>query len=102
MSRAAAFSPERRALLRGRVRLDVPLESAEARATIACTCLALNGVSCFSCRDACGEGAIAFGPSLGGAQPFLRSDACTGCGDCVDICPVGAITVRPPETADGG
>jgi ferredoxin-type protein NapF len=63
------------------------------RALIAGTCLARNGVTCFSCRDACGERAIRFAPALGGAVPELDLARCTGCGGCVGVCPVSAISL---------
>lgn len=71
------------------------------KADIADTCLARNGVTCFSCRDACGEAAIRFRPALGGAHPDLDAALCTGCGACVGICPVSAITLSVAEAAHG-
>jgi ferredoxin-type protein NapF len=62
-------------------------------AQIGGTCLARNGVTCFSCRDACGEAAIRFAPALGGAIPQLDAGRCTGCGACVAVCPVSAISL---------
>lgn len=63
------------------------------KAQIAGICLSHNGVTCFSCRDACGEGAIRFAPALGGAVPELDPARCTGCGGCVAVCPVSAISL---------
>ncbi|MGN7930129.1 ferredoxin-type protein NapF [Sphingopyxis sp. 22461] len=71
------------------------------RADIAPSCLAKSGVTCFSCRDACGEAAIGFRPALGGAHVELDAARCTGCGACVGVCPVSAITLSAPEAADG-
>lgn len=57
-------------------------------------CLARNGVSCMTCRDACGEAAIIFRPRIGGPfLPELRESACTGCGACVAPCPSQAIAI---------
>lgn len=54
-------------------------------------CLAWSGTMCASCRDACGERAISF---FGVARPTISLSACTRCGDCVPVCPVGAITLQ--------
>ena len=67
------------------------------RAQIADSCLARNGVTCFSCRDACGERAIRFAPAIGGALPELDLEHCTGCGGCVAVCPVSAISLAKGE-----
>lgn len=71
------------------------------RAEISPACLARNGVTCFSCRDACGEAAIRFRPALGGARVDLDESRCTGCGACVGTCPVSAIRLSIPEAVDG-
>lgn len=65
------------------------------------SCLAMNGVTCFSCRDACGEAAILFRPARGGAVPELDASRCTGCGACVSPCPVSAITLSATEAGLG-
>lgn len=70
-------------------------------AAIAPSCLAKNGVTCFSCRDACGEAAILFRPARGGAVPELDVSRCTGCGACVSPCPVSAITLSAAEADHG-
>lgn len=56
------------------------------------SCLAWNKTMCFSCKDACHDNAIAF---LGLFRPEIVADNCTGCGFCVGVCPVGAITIKP-------
>lgn len=73
----------------------------EIKAQIASTCLALNGVTCFSCRDACGETAIRFRPAHGGAQPEVDEARCTGCGGCVGVCPVSALSLVPAAVGEG-
>lgn len=61
-------------------------------------CLAESGVHCECCRDICDQGAIRFRPRLGAPPaPSLTSDACTGCGACIAVCPKGAITVSPAQ-----
>ncbi|WP_420566394.1 ferredoxin-type protein NapF [Thalassobaculum sp.] len=63
-------------------------------------CLAVAGVHCEACRDACGEAAVRFRPRLGGPpRPELDPDRCTGCGACAGPCPADAITLQEAEAA---
>lgn len=62
-------------------------------------CLALQGVECRVCGEACGEGAIRFRPRLGGvALAELDAARCTGCGACFAPCPVRAISLNTNTT----
>ena len=55
-------------------------------------CLAFQNVVCRSCADACEPAAIRFTPRIGGAaQPMLIAARCTGCGECVTVCPASAL-----------
>jgi len=55
-------------------------------------CLALNGVACRTCGEACDAGAIRFRPVPGGvAQPEFDPERCDGCGACFAPCPGAAI-----------
>ena len=60
-------------------------------------------VFCRECEHACPTGAIAFGLALGGARPGVVAEACTGCAECVPVCPAAAILVAapPPPEAPG-
>ncbi len=72
------------------------------RAQVGAGCLALRGVVCRSCGEACDEEAIRFRFGRGGvAYPEVELKGCTGCGGCVRVCPVGAIAVgaAPPPSA---
>lgn len=66
------------------------------RANVDDSCLALRGVHCQTCRDACPHDAIRFPMRSGVPRPLVEAAACTGCGACVAPCPVAAISVKPP------
>src|SRR5690606_16051256 len=63
------------------------------RATVGEACLAVRGIVCMSCRDACGDAAIRFPPTHAVPRPRVDADRCTGCGACVGACPAGAISL---------
>lgn len=60
-------------------------------AQIGAACVEPRGVTCRRCGEACDIGAIKFRLQRGGAQPLLDIATCTGCGDCLSVCPTGAI-----------
>lgn len=65
-------------------------------AAISASCLPFRGVDCQACRDACPAAAIRFRPVRGGPfVPELDAEACTGCGACIAVCPVGAVATAP-------
>jgi ferredoxin-type protein NapF len=79
--------PSRRALFRGQL-LSRPV------AIISDLCLAEAGIVCRSCGDACGTSAIHFRPRIGlPPQAIVNEAACTGCGECVAVCPGAAIAL---------
>ncbi|PQZ47560.1 ferredoxin-type protein NapF [Ochrobactrum sp. MYb15] len=64
--------------------------------SIAPSCLPFQRVDCQACRDSCPAAAISFRPVRGGPFiPELASEICTGCGACIAVCPVGAVTATP-------
>lgn len=78
-----------------------PVHSFPHAVRIGESCLAMNSVDCQACRDACPEMAIRFQPRRGGPfQPILNEDACTGCGACLGVCPVGSIAVTARMEAE--
>jgi len=67
-------------------------------AHISDACLEPQGIACRVCETACDAAALRFRPMPGGrAQVIVADGRCTGCGACVAVCPVTAITVAPPE-----
>ncbi len=58
------------------------------------SCLAHHGVECRSCVDPCERRAITMPPRCGGHPlPQIDSASCNGCGACVSVCPVTAISM---------
>ena len=67
------------------------------RVAVAAHCLAQQRIECRLCADACDARALRFMPAPGGiAQLRIDAERCTGCGECVAPCPVGAISLRLP------
>ena len=65
------------------------------RVVINSHCMALKGVVCRTCGDVCDVRAIRFQLKLGGVStPILDSSTCSGCGECVALCPARAISVE--------
>jgi ferredoxin-type protein NapF len=58
-------------------------------------CLAKNNVTCQSCKDACDVLAITFPMTAATPKPQINTDLCTGCGECVSVCPVDSISIEP-------
>lgn len=64
-------------------------------AVISDECFARRGVICRSCGEMCESRAIQFKPALAGkSQVSINASACTGCGECVHVCPAHAIKVE--------
>lgn len=67
-------------------------------AAVTDACLARRDIACQSCGESCPENAIRFRPRLG--SPFLpeiNEERCTGCGACMQVCPVGAFETKSCE-----
>jgi ferredoxin-type protein NapF len=61
-------------------------------------CLAFADIHCQTCQDACEWRAIRFPPALGRPpRPEIDTDACTGCGACMALCPNDAIRLIDKE-----
>ncbi|WP_111414967.1 ferredoxin-type protein NapF [Billgrantia lactosivorans] len=70
-------------------------------ATIGPACLGSQGIHCRSCGESCEVGAIRFSFNARCVpEPTVDSEACTGCGACVSVCPTHAVTLPGPSHAD--
>ena len=58
------------------------------------SCVAHNGVICFSCKEPCIDDAILFN---GMFNPVIDLDKCTACGFCLSRCPTVAIDFKSIE-----
>jgi len=57
-------------------------------------CFSMRGIVCRSCGEICESRAIQFKPGIAGhTQVILNTTACNGCGECVHVCPAGAIKI---------
>lgn len=72
----------------------------QATAAIGTACLALEGVVCRLCEEACEPRAIRFAARVGAAPvPAVDHALCSGCGACVGACPAAAIAVTERTAA---
>ena len=62
---------------------------------IADMCLSVSGVVCRACGDHCESRAIKFTLlTKGRSLPEISSRLCTGCGQCISVCPSNAISIH--------
>jgi ferredoxin-type protein NapF len=68
------------------------------KARVGAGCLSTRGVTCRVCAEWCDARAIRFRLEVGGrAHPEISDTACTGCGECVAVCPANAIAMEENE-----
>ncbi len=59
-------------------------------------CFSMRGIVCRSCGEICESRAITFKAIVGGRTTVaLSADSCTGCGECIPICPADSISMKP-------
>ncbi|WP_271672609.1 4Fe-4S dicluster domain-containing protein [Bradyrhizobium sp. CCBAU 51627] len=84
----------------GRDTLAPQLEKSRAEqvATVssANACVERHGVVCRRCVEACERSAIRI-LAREGLGAVIDDAACTGCGDCIPVCPVEAIALAPRD-----
>jgi ferredoxin-type protein NapF len=58
-------------------------------------CLSFRGVVCRACGDYCEPRALRFSLlTRGRALPDIDAASCTGCGQCLAVCPANAISIH--------
>lgn len=98
MARAvdSVHSESRRNFLRGKIAKtpSAATPGAPGLALVSDACLAGHNVACQACGDQCEAAAIRFRPRLGGAaRPEVNAERCTGCAECLAVCPTQAISI---------
>lgn len=65
-------------------------------------CVTFRGPECGACADLCPDGAKAI--AMRRTRPHFTVESCSGCGLCVEACPVipSALEVLPHEPASAG
>ena len=64
-------------------------------ATINDNCFSERGVICRSCGEVCEVQAIKFKQVVGGiTHVAMETLSCTGCGECISVCPAFAISLQ--------
>lgn len=92
MSDSPADPRRRHFLMPGSRRIGTDGRPAPRVAQVAAGCLALGGIECRLCGERCDAGAIRFAPRPGGvAAPLIDPSRCSGCGDCLPVCPSAAL-----------
>lgn len=88
-----SINPSRRSFLMPTARrVTADGKPAALLAQVGPSCLAEQRVECRLCSEGCDAGAIRFLPRPGRvATPVIDPSRCTGCGDCVTLCPSGAL-----------
>ena len=67
------------------------------KAAVGPACLEAKGITCRACGETCEARAIRFLLRVGGgAELHLSEENCTGCGGCVSVCPVNAVSMQAP------
>jgi len=95
------ISLTRTQFLRGDWREQPISPSPSAVAQIKPACLVRQGVFCRTCGEACEQDAIHFMPAVGRPpMPEINSNACTGCGECIAICPVDAVFLKQRQSEE--
>jgi ferredoxin-type protein NapF len=62
-------------------------------------CFAQRGIVCRSCGEVCESRALSFSYQVGGTTRIdISAQRCTGCGECVSICPARAMAVKPVQS----
>lgn len=81
--------------------LDASRLDRSYQVSVAGNCLSMNGVTCRVCGESCEQSAIRFRLVVGGhAQLQIEPGACNGCGACIGVCPVTALSLVRSSTKE--